>query len=61
MHSPRPLKNPKNTKPGLDVDGVVGFFSHASLGQLADHMGHMSISSYSSAYGSNAKTIMVLN
>jgi len=43
-HAPRPLTDPKNPNPGPHVNGVVGYVSHASVDQLADQMGHMSIS-----------------
>jgi hypothetical protein len=58
-HAPRPLTDPKNPNPGPHVDGVVGFVSHASVNQLADQMGHMSILSHPSATSSNAQTTMV--
>jgi hypothetical protein len=38
---------------------MVGFLSHASVGQLADRMGHMPISSHLSATIPSAQTTMV--
>jgi hypothetical protein len=38
---------------------VVGSISHASMNQLADQMGHMSITSHPSATGTSAQTVVV--
>jgi hypothetical protein len=46
MHVPRPSLDPKNPNPRPHVDGVVGYVSHVSVKQLANHMGHMTISSH---------------
>jgi hypothetical protein len=44
-NAPRSSTDPKKPNPGPHVNGVVGFVSHASMNQLVDQMGHMSISS----------------
>jgi hypothetical protein len=58
-NSPRSLKDPRKPNPGPHVDGVVGFVSHASINQLVDQMGQMSIKSHPSASGTSAQTVVV--
>jgi hypothetical protein len=52
---------PRKPNLGTHVDGVVGSFSHASVNQLAYHMGQMSIKSHLSASGTNAQTNTIPN
>jgi hypothetical protein len=58
-NAPRLSIDPRKTNPGHHVDGVVGFFSHASVNRLANQMGHISISSTPSASSTNAQTIKI--
>jgi hypothetical protein len=53
------LIDPKNPNPRPHADGVVGFFSHAYMGQLVEQMGHMSISSHPSTSCCNAQNEIV--
>jgi hypothetical protein len=48
-HALKPLTDPKNPNPRPHANDVVGFVSHASVNQLVEQMGHMSISSHPSA------------
>jgi hypothetical protein len=51
--------DPKKPNLGPHANGVVGSVSHASVGQLVDQMGHMSISSNLSVVVPNAQTTSV--
>jgi hypothetical protein len=59
VHAPRTLTDPKKPNPGLHVDGMVGFVSHAFVNQLSYHMGHISISSHPLDFGTSAQTIVI--
>ena len=58
-NAPLLLTNPKKPNPGPHADGVVCFVSHASINQLANQMGHISISSHPSNSGTSVQTIAV--
>jgi hypothetical protein len=58
-HASRLLEDPRIPNPRPHVDGVVGYLSYASVGQLADQMSHMSNSSHLSATGPNAQNSTV--
>ena len=53
-HVSRLSMDPRKPNQGPHANGVVGFVSHASMGQLVDQMGHMSISSNLSAIVTDA-------
>ena len=58
-HAPRSSIDLKKPNLGPHVDGVVGFFPHTYVNQLADQMGHMSISSHPLATSSSAQTTTI--